>query len=166
MIADVMNNRKLNPVVTEFSITGRQLNISIAFVTQSYFKLPKEVRLNTTPFFIIKRPNKKELQEIGLNDSSDVGFKDFMKIYKKYTAEPYSFLVNDTTLPSDNLSRLRKNVLKQTYKSLLLMIRLKMKNYNTILIERLQKHQPYHQTKLIIMYILQVKKYYFLIKNK
>ena len=111
MIADVMNNRKLNPVVTEFSITGRQLNISIAFVTQSYFKLPKEVRLNTTPFFIIKRPNKKELQEIGLNDSSDVGFKDFMKIYKKYTAEPYSFLVNYTNLPSDNPLRFRKNVL-------------------------------------------------------
>ena len=106
MIADVMNNRKLNPVVTEFSITGRQLNISIAFVTQSYFKLPKEVRLNTTPFFIIKRP-----QEIGLNDSSDVGFKDFMKIYKKYTAEPYSFLVNYTNLPSDNPLRFRKNLL-------------------------------------------------------
>ena len=111
MIADVMNNRKLNPVVTEFSITGRQLNISIAFVTQSYFKLPKEVRLNTTPFFIIKRPNKKELPEIGLNDSSDVGFKDFMKIYKKYTAEPYSFLVNYTNLPSDNPLRFRKNLL-------------------------------------------------------
>ena len=111
MIADVMNNRRLNPIVTEFSITGRQLNISIAFVTQSYFKLPKEVRLNTTPFFIIKRPNKKELQEIGLNDSSDVGFKDFMKIYKKYTAEPYFFLVNYTNLPSDNPLRFRKNLL-------------------------------------------------------
>ena len=59
-----MNNRKLNPVVTDFFITGRQLNISVAFVTQSYFKLPKEVRLNTTHFFIMKSPNKKELQEI------------------------------------------------------------------------------------------------------
>ena len=108
MIADVMNNRKLNPVATEFSITGRQLNISIAFVTQSHFKLPKEVILTTTHFFIIKSPNKKELQVIGLNHSSDVGFKDFMKIYKKYTAEPYSFLVNDTNLPSDNPLRFRK----------------------------------------------------------
>ena len=111
MIADVMNNRKLNPIVTEFSITGRQLNISIAFVTQSYFKLPKEIRINTTHFFIMKSPNKKELQEIGLNHSSDVGFKDFMKIYKKHTAEPYSFLVNDTNLPSDNPLRFRKNLL-------------------------------------------------------
>ena len=110
MIADVMNNRKLNPVATEFSITGRQLNISIAFVTQSYIKLPKEVILTTTHFFIIKSPNKKELQVIWLNHSSDVGFKDFMKIYKKYTAEPYSFLVNDTNLPSDNPLRFRKNL--------------------------------------------------------
>ena len=56
--------------------------------------------------------NERELQQIALNHSSNMDFKDFMKIYKKYTAEPYSFLVNDTTLSSDNLSRFRENLLE------------------------------------------------------
>ena len=94
MIADMINNSKLNPIVTELFIRGRKLNISIVFITQSYFKLPKDVRLNSTHFF-----NMKIL-------------KDFIKIYKKYTKEPYSFLVNDTTLPSDDPLRFRKNLLK------------------------------------------------------
>ena len=103
MIADMSNNKNLNPVITELFIKGRKLNISIVFITQSYFKVPKDVRLNFTHFFIMKIPNKKEPQQIALNHSSDIDFKDFMKIFKKYTAEPYSFLVNDTTLPSDNM---------------------------------------------------------------
>ena len=103
MIADMINNNKLNPIVTELFIRGRKLNISIVFITQSCFKVPKDVRLNSTHFFILKIPNKRELQQIALNHSSDIDFKDFMNIYKKYTKEPYSFLVNDTTLPSDNL---------------------------------------------------------------
>ena len=93
-------------------IRGRKLNVSIVYITQSYFKVPKDVRLNSTHFFIIKIPNKRELQQIALNHSSDVGFKDFMKIYKKCTTEPYSFLVNDITLPSNNPLRFRKNLLK------------------------------------------------------
>ena len=102
MIADMINNKKLNPIITELFIRGRKRNISIAFITQSYFKVPKDVRLNSTHFFIMKIPNKRELQQIGLNHSSDIDVKDFIKIYKKCTAEPYSFLVNDTTLPSDD----------------------------------------------------------------
>ena len=97
MIADKINNKKLNPVVTELFIRCRKLNISIAFITQSYFKLPKDVRLNTTHFFIMEITNKRELQQIALNLSSDIDFNDFIKIYKKCTAEPYSFLVNDMT---------------------------------------------------------------------
>ena len=108
----MINNKKLNPIVTELFIKSRKLNISIVFVTQSYFKVPKDVRLNSTHFFIMKIPNKRELQQIALNHSSDIGFKNFMKIYKKCTAKPYSFLVNDTTLPSDNLLRFRKNLLQ------------------------------------------------------
>ena len=109
MIADMINNKKLNPIVTELFIRGRKLNIFIVFITQSYFKLPKDVRLNSTHFFIMKILNKRELQQIVLNHSSDIDSKDFMKIFKKYTAEPYSFLVNDTTLPSDDPLRFRKN---------------------------------------------------------
>ena len=112
MIADMINNNnKLNPIATELFIRGRKLNISIVFITQSYFKGPKDVRLNSTHFPIMKIPNKRELQQIVLNHSSDIDFKDFMKIYKKSTAEPYSFLVNDTTLPSDDPLRFRKNLL-------------------------------------------------------
>ena len=111
MIADMINNNKLHPIVTELFIRGRKLNISIVFIMQSYFKVPKDVRLNSTHFFIMKIPNKREIQQIALNHSSDIDFKDFMNIYKKYTKEPYSFLVNDTTLPSDNPLRFRKNLL-------------------------------------------------------
>ena len=112
MEADMMNNRKLNPIVTELFIRGKKLNISIVFITQSYFKVPKDVRLNSTHFFIMKIPNKTELQQIAVNHSSDIDFKDFMKISGKCTSEPYSFLVNDTTLPLDNPLRFRKNLLE------------------------------------------------------
>ena len=91
MIADMINNRKLNSVVTELFIIGRKLNISLAFIAQSYFKVSKDVRLNSTHFFIMKISNKRELQQIALNHSSNIGFKDFIKIYKKCTAEPYFF---------------------------------------------------------------------------
>ena len=109
MIADMISNNKLNSIVTELFIRSRKLNISIVFITQSYFKVPKDVRLNSTHFFIMKISNKTELQKIALNRSSAIDFKDFMNIYKKYTKEPYTFLVNDTTLPSDNALRFRKN---------------------------------------------------------
>ena len=111
MIVNMINNSKLNPIVTELFIRGRKLNISIVFIMQSYFKVPKDVRLNSMHFFIMKIPNKRELQQIALNHSSDIDFKDFMNIYKKCTKEPYSFLVNDTTLPSDNPLRFTKNLL-------------------------------------------------------
>ena len=75
MIADMINNKKLNPVVTELFIKGRKLNISIVFIAQSYFKVPKDVRLNSTHFFIMKIPNKRELQQIALNHSSDIDFR-------------------------------------------------------------------------------------------
>ena len=107
----MINNNKLNPVVTELFIRGRKLNISIVFIMQSYFKVPKDVRLNSAHFFVMKIPNKRELQQIALNHSSDIDFKDFMKIYKKCAAKSYSFLVNDTTLPSDDPLRFRRNLL-------------------------------------------------------
>ena len=107
-IADMINNKKLNSVVTELFTRGRKLNISLVFITQSYFKVSKDVKLNYTHFFIIKTPNKRELQLTVLNHSPDINFKDFINIYKKCTAEPYSFLVNDVTLASDNPLRFTK----------------------------------------------------------
>ena len=91
MIADMINNKKLNSVVTELFITRRKLNISIACITQSYFKVAKDVRRSSTHFFIIKISNKGKLQQIALNHSPDIDFKNFMKIYKKYTSKSYFF---------------------------------------------------------------------------
>ena len=91
MIADMINNKKLNSTVTELFIKRRKLNISLVFITQSYFKVPKDVRLNITHFFITKIPNKRELQQTTLNHSSNISTKGFIKIHKKYTAEPYRF---------------------------------------------------------------------------
>ena len=85
MIADMIDNKKRNPMVTELFIRGRKLNISIVFITQSYFKVPKDVRLNSSHFCIMKISNKRELQQIVINHSSDMDVKDFIKIYKKCT---------------------------------------------------------------------------------
>ena len=112
MIADMINNEKLNSVVNELFIRGGKLNLSLVFIMQSYFKIPKDVRLKSTRFFIMKIPHKRELQQIVLNHSSDIDFKDFIKIYKKCTAKTYSFLVNDATFASDTPLRFRKNLLK------------------------------------------------------
>ena len=92
-------------------IRDRKLNISLAFITQSYFKVKKDVRLNTIHFFIANIPNKRELQQIAINHSSDINIKDFVDIYRKCTDEPYSFLVNDATLASNNPLRFRKILL-------------------------------------------------------
>ena len=110
MIADMINNKKLNSVVTELFNRCRELNISLVFISQSYFKVPKDVRNNNTHFFIMKIPNKRELQQIAINHSSDINTKDFVEVYRKCTDKPYSFLVIDTTLPSNNLLRFRKNL--------------------------------------------------------
>ena len=81
-------------------------------ISQVYFKVSKDVRLNSTHFCIMKVPNKRELQQIALNHSSYIDFKDFIKIIKKCTAEPYSFLVNDRTLTRDDTVKFRKTLLK------------------------------------------------------
>ena len=82
MIADMLSNEKLSPVVTEVVISGRNLNISIVFITQSYFIVPKVIRGNSTNYFIMKIPNKQELQQVGFNHSSDIDFRDFINLYK------------------------------------------------------------------------------------
>ena len=104
----MIHNKKLDSIVTELFIRGRKLNISLVFITQSYFKVPKDVRLNTTHFFIAKIPNRRELREIAKNYSSDISTKGHTNIYRKCTVEPYLFFVNDTTLASDNPLRFRK----------------------------------------------------------
>ena len=81
------------------------------FYITSYFKPSETIRLNSTHYVIMKIPNKRELQQIASNHSSDIDFKDFMKLSNDYPEEPYSFLVNDTTLPSNNPLNFSKNLL-------------------------------------------------------
>ena len=76
MIADMECNRKLNPIVTELFLRGRKLNISLVFISQSYFKVPKTIRLNATHYFIIKTANLIELQQIASDNSPHIEFKD------------------------------------------------------------------------------------------
>ena len=112
MIADMINNKSLNLVEIESFIRGSKLNLSIAVITQSNFKLPKGVKLNLHILFIMEIPNKRELRQIALNHLSDIDVKVFMKIYKNVLNKRYSFLVNDTTLPSNNPLTFRKNLSK------------------------------------------------------
>ena len=104
MIADMIQNKKVNSIVTEFFIRGWKWSISLVFITQLYFRVPKDIRLNTTYFIITKILSKKELQQIAINHSSDISTEE------KCTVEPYSFFVNDTTLSCNIFWRFIKNL--------------------------------------------------------
>ena len=109
MISHVMSNKKAQSVLKELFIRCRKLNISLVFITQFYFSVPKDVRLNCTHYMIFKVNNKRELQNIAINHSTDIDYRDFVKIYRDCAKEPYSFLTINTTLPADNPMRFRKN---------------------------------------------------------
>ena len=96
MIADMLSSEKLNSVVTE-----------------SYFPVPKNIRLNSRHYSVMKIPNKRDLEQLAFNNSSDIYFQDFINLRKKYSGKPYSFLVIGTTLASDNPLRFRKNILER-----------------------------------------------------
>ena len=87
MIADVNTNTKVQAIVKELFIRCRKLNISLVFITQPFFEAPKDARLNSTHYLIMKIPNRRELQNIAANHSADIDYKDFMKIYRKCTAK-------------------------------------------------------------------------------
>ena len=161
IIADMLKKNKLNPVVTTFIIRSRKLKISLVFITQLYFAVPKNIRIVSTHYFIIKVPFIRELQETAFNHSPNIDFQNFENLYKKFTAKPYSFLVIDTTLASDNPFRFRKSILKRMFKLIIISDDkiFKMKNYNMILTEKQRKYQHYHQEKLININILRVEKY-------
>ena len=110
MIADIMTNKKYQVITKELFIRCRKLNFSLVFITQFYFFVPKDVRSNSTHYFIMKINNKSELQNIVINHSADIDHKDFMKIYRECTKKTYSFLTIDTTLLASDLLRFRKNL--------------------------------------------------------
>ena len=96
MIADIMRSEKFKAIVKELFIRCRKLNISIVFITQSYFRTPKDARLNSTHYILMKMGNKKELKTIAEENSGHLDFKDFLKIYNYCTRDPYSFMMVDT----------------------------------------------------------------------
>ena len=107
MIADITSNKKLQAIIEELFIRCRKLKI--VFITQSYFSVPKDVRLNLT-HFIMKINNRIELKNIATDHSADIDYQDFKKIYRECTKEPYNFLTIDTTLPASDPLRFRKNL--------------------------------------------------------
>ena len=88
MIADIMANKKFQAIINELFIRWRKLNISLVFVTQSYFSVPKDIRLTATNYLVMKINNKKELQNITVSHSADIDYIDFVKIYRKCTKQP------------------------------------------------------------------------------
>ena len=92
MITDMLSNKKLNPIVTELFIRGRKLYISLVFITQFYFFVPKTIGLNSRHYFIMKIPSKQEVKQIAFNHSSDILFKDFINFYRKCTANTIFFI--------------------------------------------------------------------------
>ena len=93
IIADIMTKKRFQAIIKELFIRCRKLNISLVFITQSYFSVPKEVRLNSTHYLIMKIHNRRELQQSAINHSVDIDYKDFLKIYRNCTKKLYSFLL-------------------------------------------------------------------------
>ena len=106
MIADTMTNNRFQAIIKELFIRCRKLNISLVFITQSYFKTPKDARLKSTHYLIMKIHNRRELQNIAIDHSADIDYKDYLKIYRNCTEEPYSFLTIDVHNPT---IKFRKN---------------------------------------------------------
>ena len=102
MIVDIMTNRRFQAIIKELFIRCRKLNISLVFITQSYFSVPKDVRLNSTHYLMMKINNKRELQNIAINHSADIDYQDFMNIYRECTKIPFDFLTIDATSPASN----------------------------------------------------------------
>ena len=111
-IGDLISNKKLKPIVTQLFIWGRKLIMSLVCITQSYFAVPGNIRLNFAHSFIMKIL-KQESQQVTHNHSSGIYFYDFMNLQKKWTVKSYYFWVSGTTLASDNHLRFGSNVLKR-----------------------------------------------------
>ena len=110
MIADIMTNQKFQSILKELFIRCRKLNLSLVFITQSYFSVPKDVRLNSTHYLIMKINNKRELQNIAINHSEYIDYQYFINIYRECTKEPYNLLTIETTLPASDPLRFGKNL--------------------------------------------------------
>ena len=110
MIAGIMTNKEFKAIIKELFIRCRKLNISLVFITQSYFSVPEDIRLNSAHYLIMKINNRRELQNIAINNLVDIDYGHFMKIYRECTKEPFNFFTIDTTLPASDPLRFRKSL--------------------------------------------------------
>ena len=110
-IVDLESNQKLSPIVFELFLMRRKLSISLVFISRSYFKVRKTIRLNATHDFNVNILNKSELQQVPPNHLCNIDLKELVKLDKYYTKALYSFLVNNTILSSDHPLRFRMNLL-------------------------------------------------------
>ena len=115
MIADIMRSEKFKAIIKELFIRRRKLNISIAFITQSYFRTPKDARLNSIHYILMKIGYKRELKSIAEEKSGHLDYKDFLKMYNYCTKEPYSFMTIDVR-PTATMV-FRKNFTELPYKN-------------------------------------------------
>ena len=106
-----MTNKKFQAIIKETFIRCRKLNISLDFIIQSYFSDSKDIILNLTHYLLMKINNKRELENIAIDHSADIDYKDFVKIYRECTSEPYSLLTIDTTLPASDYLRFKKKII-------------------------------------------------------
>ena len=114
MMADIMTNKEFKAIIKELFIRYKKLNVSLVLITQSYFSVPKDVRLNSTHYLITKISNKRELQNIAINHSADIDYNNFMNIYRECTKESFNFLTIETMLPAGNPLRLVWIFIKMT----------------------------------------------------
>ena len=96
MIANIEYNKKFKRIIKELFYGARKINVSIVFITQSYFRALKDARFNSTHYIIMKIGNKRELKRIAEEKSGHLDYKDFLKMYNYCTREPYSFMLIDT----------------------------------------------------------------------
>ena len=111
MIADISSNKKFQTIIKELFIRCRKVNISLVLITQCYFSVPKDVRLNPTHYLIMKINNRKELRNIASNHPAGIDYNYFVRIYRECTRKSYYFLIINTTLPASDPLRFRKNML-------------------------------------------------------
>ena len=113
MIADIEYNKNSKRIIKELFYRARKINVSIVFITQSYFRALTDARLNSTHYILIKIGSKKELKRIAEEKSGHLDYKDFLKIYDYCTREPYSFMLIDTR-PTASIT-FKKNFDEPTY---------------------------------------------------
>ena len=115
MIADIEYNKNFKRIINELIYRACEINVSIVFITQCYFRALKDARLNSTHYTLMKIGNKKELKSIAEEKSGHLDYKDFFKMYNYCTREPYSFMTIDVR-PTATMV-FRKNFIELPYKN-------------------------------------------------